>query len=171
VKPVETVEARTIAKPEVAVSRQRPSLFGRAAVRRRVLLALSAVAVSAALAIPASAGAEYYWGCTYSWGSACFAPRSGGVNFLITQDPDHAGEWGGVKPENGYPPPKWDGRERDVCGGVWNSQVGQNVPWSCTWGQNVYTFPYVSGQGMIGTAVAYYKIGLYQVIDYGEYGP
>jgi hypothetical protein len=131
---------------------------------------VSAIVATAAFAIPASAGAEYYWGCTYSWGSACFAPRAGGVNYLITQDPDHATEWG-VPPQNGYPKARWDGRERDVCGGVWNAQVGQNVPWSCSWGQNIYTFPMVGGQGMIGTGVQYYRIALYQVIDFSEYGP
>lgn len=170
---LEPRQGRANRKQEVAVVQTKTLLyFRRTLAVRRVLMAVAAATAVGAFAIPATASAEYYWGCTYSWGSVCFAPRSGGVNYLVTMDPDHARSLtGGAPTQNGYPRAREDNRERDVCGAVWNAQVGQSVPWSCSWGQNVYTFPLTGGQGMIGTAVQYYGIALYQVIDYSENGP
>jgi hypothetical protein len=150
--------------------RRRASL-GRGWKGRVAALAVSAVALlgtSSLLAAPASA--ERVWGCTYSTGSPCYAPWAGAVNFLITMDPDHAIGFLGGGTENGYPAPKYDGVERHVCAAVyWDG--GLTAPWSCTWGENVYTFALSWGQAMISSQVNYSKIALYQDINYTEEGP
>jgi hypothetical protein len=135
------------------------------------LLAASAALAATAFAVSAApAGAEYFWGCTYSWEHVCFAPPTGAQNYLVTLDPDHALGIGFYSTQNGYPGPKYDGRTRDVCGGVWNGSAGQDVPWSCSWGENAYTFEYAWGKAMIG-AGQYYNIALYQIINWTEPGP
>jgi hypothetical protein len=109
-------------------------------------LAVCAVAAPATLGIAAApARAQRVWGCTNKAGHECVAPWAGYVNFLITQHSDHAvGFIFGM--ENGYPPPKYDNRERYVCSSMYNIP---SVPWVCQWGQNSRTFPYVYGQAEI----------------------
>ncbi len=128
--------------------------------------------VMAGLLGPAGAHAEYLGGCTYSWGAPCYIVY-GYENYLITQDPDHAYRaWGGGATNNGYKPPTYDGRERDVCGTIM-SHEGTLGPfgWSCAWGQVVETYPTTLGYSAIGTGQVYYGISLYQMVDYSEYGP
>jgi hypothetical protein len=140
--------------------------------KRAALLAVGALATAGAFVLPAvPASAEYYWGCTYSYGNACFSHHPEGINYLITMDPDKAGYsfgWGGIT-NNGYPGPKYDGRERCVGSAIWDN--GQVVPWVAAWGRVIVTYPEAHwGEGMIGTCVEYYEIALYQMVDYSEYG-
>ncbi|HEY4427673.1 MAG TPA: hypothetical protein VGN08_05675 [Solirubrobacteraceae bacterium] len=142
-----------------------------AATKGRIaLLAIGAVVALAAIA-PGAARAEYYGGCTYSWGTPCYIVY-GGINYLITQDPDHAVySWGSTPPFNGYKTAKYDGVERDVCGTIMEHE-GTLYPygWTCGWGQFVQTYPGIVGYSAIGGA-QYYNIALYQMIDWGEAGP
>jgi hypothetical protein len=149
----------------------------RTPVRTRLALlsttAVAAVSVLGAFSalVPASANASYYGGCTYTWGTPCYIVY-GGINYLITQDPDHAAStWGSAPPWNGYKVPKHDGIERDICGTIM-AHEGTLGPygWSCGWGQVVENYPGITGYSAIGGA-EYYGIALYQMIDYGEYGP
>jgi hypothetical protein len=144
-----------------------------AAIKARIaLFAIAAVTVTGTVALaPATAEAEYYGGCSYSWGAPCYIVY-GGINYLITQDPDHAvNSWGSTKPFNGYKVPKYDGVERDICGTIMEHE-GTLYPygWTCGWGQVVQTYPGIVGYSAIGGA-NYYNIALYQMIDWGEAGP
>jgi hypothetical protein len=137
---------------------------------RVALLAIAAITLTAAIA-PGAAHAEYYGGCTYSWGAPCYIVY-GGINYLITQDPDHAVyAWGSTRPFNGYKTAKYDGVERDICGTIMEHE-GTLYPygWTCGWGQVAQTYPGIVGYSAIGGA-QYYNIALYQMIDWGEAGP
>ena len=142
----------------------------RGGLRRRYAVAAAgaALAVAGLGAWVSPASAEYTWGCTYSYPNTCFGPW-GANDFLITMDPDHALWLAGTN--NGYPKPKWDGRERYVCGSVWSGGPGTSIPWSCAWREDVYTFPWINGRALIASSLAYSRIALYQVIDYSQNGP
>ena len=142
----------------------------RVSVRSRFAIAAAgaALAVAGLGAWASPAGAEYTQGCTYSYPNDCYGPW-GANDFLITMDPDRALWLAGTN--NGYPKPKWDGRERYVCGSVWSGGPGTSIPWSCAWKEDVYTFPWINGQALIASSIAYQKIALYQVIDYSQNGP
>jgi hypothetical protein len=137
-------------------------------------LAVSVLAAGAGTTalIPAAAQAEYYGGCTYSWGGPCYIVY-GGINYLITMDPDHAAStFANAKPNNGYKVPKYDGKERDVCGTImYHEGTLSPYGWSCGWGEVITTYPGITGYSAIGTGVEYYGIALYQMIDWSEYGP
>jgi hypothetical protein len=141
--------------------------------RRIALLAIAALAaMGGAVAAATPASATYYWGCTYSWGHVCFENHAAAIYLLYTMDPDHAINDGfGAGVQNGYPNPKWDGRERCVAGAIWQNGA-QVVPWSGAWGQALVSYGPngVWGQGMIGSCVEYQNIALYQVVDYGLNG-
>src|SRR4051794_14628299 len=93
--------------------------------------ALSATA-AAALAGPAQAqkfyGGEFWWGCTYSYGTACIEPHyETRISYLRTMDPDNAAAWLPQETENRYKSPHADGIERCVGHAIWNG--GQTQPW------------------------------------------
>jgi hypothetical protein len=153
----------------------------RAKVRtRRTCGAIVAIGASTVLAVsslaavaPSAAKAEYYGGCTYSWGTPCYIVY-GAQNFLITMDPDHAyGLFANAATNNGYKAAKHDGVERDVCGTImYNEGTLSPYPWSCNWGEVVTNYGSgITGYSAIGTGVAYYGIALYEMANYGEYGP
>ena len=142
------------------------------AARPKLVAALLAVLLTmlvAAATRPAPASAQWYWGCTYSWGSPCYGQQQW-VDFLITQDPDHAlKSWPGYPTQNGYKQPKHDGIERCVAGSIWGEIHGQEVPWVGGWGQvtqsyqtSYYGFP------LIGSCAEYQKVALYQMVDLGQ---
>jgi hypothetical protein len=145
--------------------------------RRRIAMVTATTACAGVLAgggmltLAPAAQAEYYGGCTYSWGSPCYIVY-GGMNYLITTDPDHAAStWGGTKPFNGYRVPRHDGVERDICGTImYHPGTLSPYGWSCGWGEVVNTYPTIVGYSAIGGA-EYYGIALYQMVNWGEYGP
>jgi hypothetical protein len=147
---------------------------GRIRPRSRWVLAavLCAVAASGAVAGPAQAkkfyGNEFWWGCTYSWGTACIEPHyETSITFLRSMDPDNAHEWLPQETENRYKAPVPDNIERCVGAAVWNGS--QTKPWVAGWGYVDALYPGgTPGYGMIGTCVAYYQIALYQYVNWGE---
>ena len=145
---------------------------------RRSTATVASLAVACVLAIacaftlaPSAAHAEYYGGCTYSWGSPCYIVY-GGMNYLITMDPDHAvSTFGSTKPFNGYKAPKHDGAERNICGTImYHPGTLSPFGWSCGWGEVVNTYPTTVGYSAIGGA-EYFGVALYQMVNWGEYGP
>ncbi len=140
---------------------------------RRVALPLAA-ALLAAAAFAASAhaqkfyGGEYWWGCTYTWGTACIEPHyETRITYLRTMDPDNAAEWLPQETENRYKAPHPDGIERCVAAAVWNG--GQTEPWVAGWGYAAYLLPSAPpGYGMVGSCQPYYGIALYQYVNWGE---
>lgn len=141
--------------------------------RRRVALTF-ATALLAAVAFAATAqakqfyGGEYWWGCTYSWGTACFEPHyETRITYLRTMDPDNASEWLPQETENRYKAPRRDGIERCVAGAIWDGS--QTEPWVEGWGYVSALYPSAPvGYGMIGSCVPYYSIALYQYVNWGE---
>ncbi len=114
-------------------------------------------------------GGEYWWGCTYSWGSVCIEPHyEPAIHYLRTMDPDNAHEWLDQETENRYKAPAHDGIERCVGAGVWNGS--QTEPWVGGWGYVVAEYPSgAPGYGMIGSCQPYYSIALYQYVNWGEH--
>jgi hypothetical protein len=130
---------------------------------RIVVLAASLLAALVlAVAVPqahAEYNGKYYFGCTYSWGSACFGPYQH-LERLETLDPGAAYTYyRGQHTNNGYKDPIPDGHPRDGCAGVYNAP-NQTYPWVCNW-ERAYEEPHQWGQPMIGTAVEYYNIAMY----------
>ncbi len=141
-------------------------------MRRAVLWAAAALLVALAASGPARArqyyGGEYWWGCTYSWGSPCIEPHyETAIHFLQTMDPDHAASWLEAETENRYKAPRRDGIERCVGGTVWDGS--QTEPWSGGWGIVQTAYPSgPPGYGVIGSCEPYYGISLYQYVNWGE---
>lgn len=157
--------------------RRRARERGQSIRNRLTILGVAAVAAlagTAALA-PSAAQAQYYGGCTYSWGTPCYIVYGGPssqINFLITQDSEHAANtWGALKPNNGYALPVRDNRTRDLCGTIMY-KPGTLSPygWTCNWGTTSTTYPNTVGYSAIGGA-EYYGIKVYQMINYTEGGP
>jgi hypothetical protein len=151
----------------------------RVALRARTALAVTAVTATAAIGLgaaltPSTAQAQYWGGCTYSWGAPCYIVY-GNINFLGTLDSQRAYNlFGGTKvhANNGYPAPKADGRERDVCASLFYQEGGpQATGWVCDWQQVWTSFPYTVGYSAIGTNQVYYGIAIYQLINWTEGGP
>jgi hypothetical protein len=145
------------------------------ALRRRLALAALTIAALAAGLTAASAaqaqrfyGGEYWWGCTYSWGSPCIEPHyETAIHYLRSMDPDNAAAWLEAETENRYKAPRADGIERCVGAAVWNG--GQTEPWVGGWGYVVAEYPSgPPGYGFIGSCVPYYGIALYQYVNWGE---
>ncbi|MGO9487492.1 MAG: hypothetical protein ACLQBB_00510 [Solirubrobacteraceae bacterium] len=113
-------------------------------------------------------GGEYWWGCTYSWGTACIEPHyETAIHYLRSMDPDNAVQWLDAETENHYKAPKGDGIERCVAAAVWDG--GQTEPWVSGWGYVVAEYPGgAPGYGMIGSCAPYYGIALYQYVNWGE---
>jgi hypothetical protein len=142
-----------------------------------MLACLAVLGVMAAIAmIPkvssASAETRYteaYGGCTYSWGTPCYI-WLGEVNYLITMDPDNASiNMGTQYTFNGYPRPKRDGVERDLCGTLTPNETGGLIyPWTCNWGETVVTYPPTYGYTAIGGG-NYHNIALYDVAGWGGF--
>jgi hypothetical protein len=130
--------------------------------------ALSASMASAvSLVSTSSAQAEgYYWGCTYSWGNVCFGPNQGSHELLTMDQNDAYNIMQSRYTNNGYPRPSNGHPDKDVCGGVWSdAENRQAVGWVCGWYAVSQSYPGLVGQPLIGTAVEYYGISLYQVTD------
>ena len=73
-------------------------------------------------------GGEYWWGCTYTWGTACIEPHyETNITYLRTMDPDNAAEWLPQETENRYKAPHPDGSNGASAAAVWNG--GQTEPW------------------------------------------
>jgi hypothetical protein len=124
-------------------------------------LAMMPAAAQATYEVP-----QYYWGCTYSWGEACLA-RYQHIEDQVTMDPDYAGAAMGYNtPTNdGYPEPKGNGAEWDVCGAAENPPGTLAYGWSCAYGI-VYQWVSDWAYPAIGTAVPYYSIPLYQAVNW-----
>jgi hypothetical protein len=78
-------------------------------------------------------------------------------------DPDNAYfDYPGVSTSNGYPKPKVDGVERNVCASVF-SVPNQTLSygWACAYGVAVIA-PHQWGYPGLGTGVPYYSIALYE---------
>lgn len=142
---------------------------------RRVALPPLAAALLATTAFAGSAhaqkfyGGEYWWGCTYTWGTACIEPHyETRITYLRSMDPDNAAAWlPGQETENRYKAPHPDGIERCVAAAVWNG--GLTEPWVAGWGYAAYLLPSAPpGYGMIGSCEPYYGIALYQMVNWGE---
>lgn len=126
-----------------------------AAISTAMVSTVSLVSVS-------NAQAGYYWGCTYSWEHVCFG-RDEATSNLITMDQQAAWEIIERAPQNGYPRPSNGHPEKDVCGGVWSdTENRQAVGWVCSWKYAVQTYEGIVGQPLIGTAIEYNGISLYQ---------
>ena len=148
-------------------------------IRRRGRLRAAIAAGAAALALGAAAsgsaqaqqfyGGEYWWGCTYSWGTACIEPHyEPAIHYLRSMDPDDASQWLEQETENRYKAPRRDEIERCVAAAVWDS--GQTEPWVAGWGYVVATYLNgAPGYGMIGSCEPYYNIALYQYVNWGEH--
>jgi hypothetical protein len=134
---------------------------------------LAALAITALASAPAQAikeyGGEFWWGCTYSWGSPCIEPRyETAVNYLMTFDSQRAHEFlPGDETENRYPAPSGDGKERCMSSAVWNGS--QVAPWVNAWDYVAEAPGGMAGYGMIGTCEPYTDISVYQYVNWGEY--
>lgn len=138
--------------------------------RAALCLAVAALAFGTAGAGSAQAksyGGEFYWGCTYSWGSACIEPHyHPKLETLLTMDADAAAaDFPGVEGMNRYPAARRDGAERCIAAAAWNGS--QYEPWTSGYGDIVSGGGSVGGYGMIGTCAVYYDISLYQDADWG----
>jgi hypothetical protein len=137
---------------------------------RKFIAPLVAVCVLAAVAAPTPAQAEYngyyFAGCTYSWGSACYSPYQH-VEDTVALDPDHAlAYFYPAAISNGYPYPKHDGIERNVCSSVWsNPNVTITYGWACAWG-SAAIYPHQWGYPGLGSGTPYYNIALYEYTNF-----
>jgi hypothetical protein len=142
-------------------------------LRMLAAAALAAGASAALLSTPAQAvkeyGGEFWWGCTYSWGSFCVEPHyQPHVDDLLTFDAQSAHEWDPRETENRYPAPPSEGVERCMAAAVWDGS--QETPWVSAW-KFVNDEPgEVPGYGMIGTCEPYYNIPVYQYVNWGGEG-
>lgn len=141
------------------------------AVRTRALLGVCVLATTTAVAVAAApAQAEYngyyYLGCTYSWGAGCVSPYQH-IEDTVALDPDHAlADFYPAAISNGYPYPKHDGVERDVCAAVY-SVPNQSLAygWACAWGAAAI-YPHIWGYPGLGSGVPYYSIALYEYTNF-----
>jgi hypothetical protein len=145
----------------------------RAAIRRLAVLAAAlVVAISSLVAThAATASADYYWGCTYTYPNSCLQPGSPGViNRLETMDNQEALtiEPKARAPFNGYKKPEERGTlALQTCGTIYEG--GVTVPWSCSMAANQYYFPeWHWGHGMMGSEIAYSKVSYWQDVNIGE---
>ncbi len=129
-------------------------------------LAVGGIGAGTAQATEKAYGGEFYWGCTYSWGSPCIEPHyHPKLETLLTMSADESAALSPGRPtQNRYPAAKPDHVDRCVAAAGWNG--GQITPWSSGEELVVSGGGGGPGYGLIGTCAVYYSISLYQVADW-----